>query len=221
MATATATLNGQLDKLIASIHKHRVKVADLKRERAAYIAETEGLRAEYGSRCKTHPEELARGGRPFPDTEAARLLAVVSPRMQGAYPAPDPELEEKFNKAVAELHEAQALERQFRLVNTAAIVAEVEPPMDGVTERVTGAADQMVAALNDYRVNAAGVLDFIYATTGLDGSHLVTDQRITRWLEVAEEMLNDPLVTPHIGEMGQYRLDQARQSEAKQAVEDE
>jgi len=207
-ATKPTTLTGQLAKLGSSIEKNRAEVNTLKRDRDAYAAETESERVEYGSRCRTYPEEVGKDHNPLKGTEAHKMQAALKTRLG----SPNPHQAE-LDQTVAELHESQKLERQFRLANFSGLVSEVAPSIEDTATGFEEAFTRIVELIDLYRANEEEVRELVLASPPLNGQDLANDGRMGTWLAMARDALESPVFRPREGDMARWKIDQAMKQE--------
>jgi len=205
MTTKTTTATAELASLTEAREKAHIIVHKLKRERDAWNAETEAMRAALTPRRDTHPEEhLKDGYTEKPGTETAKMVAEVKARMA----APNP-TQPKLDEAIQKFHAAEIKERHFRILEMDRLIAEAAPPEDA---EVFEAAWQAIAAqAAAYRAKEEAVRELFLDAPQIEGKDVKLDRRVEEWARLAQEALADPLTMPGLGDMAAWNVARLRE----------
>lgn len=207
MTTATKTQtkpSTELGKLKKHWTESYARLQKVKRERAAYDAETETLRAEYGAYMNQRPEDWRDQARnPKPGSPSAEFEAKLKTRMA----SPNPR-QGDFDTAQSEFLEVDAALQRFRRSQMFALVEEIDPEYRATVDRLRSALEEIVEAEGTYRALTEHVAGLIRECPGIDGQALTYDPRPGEWREMAERALEADVMRPGISEAAAWKLNQ-------------
>ena len=197
--TATATKvkpSRALAKLQERLTEAFARLNEVKRERAAYDAETESQRAHYTAYVNQRPEDWRDEARnPKPGSLSGDVAARLKARMSEGNPR-----QADFDSAVAEFHEADEAIQRFRRGRMAELIEEIDPEYRAIVDRFRSALEEIVETESTYRALIAHVMELIRECSAIDGRALAFDPRPSEWRQMAEAALERDVTRPGISE---------------------
>jgi len=208
--TATTTATKELDKLTTKKETTYADLQKIKRDRNGYAAETETMRADYGARATTYPEEHQGRGReqrtPKPGTDTEKMQQEIKRRMR----EPNPNLP-AYEKALAAFHAADEAERTFRQREILHLIEGAEPSLEGLNEELSETWQKLHELTNRYLRNQDAIRNLIIDSPPLTGQHLAHDARAIEWHQLAAACAEETLTAPSVTELGIWQLDRSRE----------
>jgi hypothetical protein len=202
MPTTTKKPSAELARLVKGREKAYAAMQGVKRQRAAYEAETAEMRAAYSSFVASRPEDHRDAAQnPKPDSPSGKKQAELKRRLN----EPNPH-ERAFNLAVSKFHEADEALQEFRRVNLPDLIAESEPEFEAVSEQFRAALGQLAEAADGYAALKARVEGLVRDTDGINGQHVQSDPLPQQLRGVAGAALEHGLTAPGLTELGEWEL---------------
>jgi hypothetical protein len=197
MTTATPkrrSASAELAKLIRKQEESREKLSAIKRKRNDFEAETEAMRAAYGSHRLEHPEQYEGGERrPKPGSEAAKIGEEIRRRMEEDNP-----FEHDYGVALAAFHSADEALVSFRRTHLLDLFDDLDPGFHEAEAAIRTGLESLLAGSEKYAALVEEVLALVVAAPIVSGKDVTLDPRPGQWAQLAREALDGGINKPGI-----------------------